>query len=491
LCFCDSYYVVSIFQRKKNLNYRRMTIRPSGDATDDRCHVGGGSFISTSGVEVRVFEELLDAEVLMNPAKLREAARQGIPSRFRGAVYRYLLGIASMDKSKEMTFEQMQEEDFLALEASYASIYGSDGRGGVGVGSGGSVGTGNVSSVVGSSKGPGRVVNSRATSTKSSSSKWDYCCEDEPLSVVGDAPAACAFSMVNRGGATAATTTHGGGASGSNVHSIQLLHLPPLLQSVNRVAHQSPWDAAFTRCSLQRNFRQTSAGTSAAAMGSSSSIALDGTQPHRFGQIQQQPDETDEVRRRKLESALRALRMKHPDVSHDQVNVIFSFASVFVGIGPTVSACDVYHLTEVLFSVQSSALNPLHSAQVLQEYCGTFLMLFHHTNAELYHHFHAEGVLPDAEWVLSYMRGLLSKQLHIDDFLRLLDSYLADCSETGGFPLHIFVCLSLLSMLTEDLMEMDRTQIIAFLGCLPRVDVEVLLQQALSVREAILSRELL
>lgn len=474
-----------------------MSIRPTDDPTfRHRSVVGGGSFVSSSGlIEVRVFEELLDAEVLMNPAKLREAARQGIPIKFRGAVYRYLLGIASMDKSKEMTFEQMQEEDFLALEATYASLYGSDSRGGVG---GSSSSAGNVNNGVGSSKASSRVVNTRAN--KASSSKWDYCCEDEPLSVVGDARPAFAYSMVNCGGglATAAGMPHGGGtgsSSNSSMQSIQLLHLPPLLQQVNRVAHQSPWDSAFTRCRLQRDFRQTSAGAAAAAATSgasspavSPSYSSSVLQGH---QNQQLRDEADEIRRRKLESALRALRIKHPEVSHDQVNVIFSFASAFVGIGPTVSACDVYHLTETLFSVQSSALNPLHSAQVLQEYCGTFLMLFHHTNAELYHHFHAEGVLPDAEWVLSYMRGLLSKQLHIDDFLRLLDSYLADCSETGGFPLHIFVCLSLLSMLTEDLMEMDRTQMIAFLGCLPRVDTEVLLQQALSVREAILSKELL
>lgn len=206
-------------------------------------------------------------------------------------------------------------------------------------------------------------------------------------------------------------------------------------------------------------------------------------------------DEDDDASRSlRVELALRALRIKHPNASRDEVDVIFAFADVFVRTSSSITACDVFHLTEALVSIQSSYLNPMHSAQILQEYCGAFLMLFHQTNTELYHHFHTEGVLypGDGEWwVLDYMRSLLAKQLHLDDFLRLLDTYLADCSETGGFSLHVFVCLSLLSMLTEDLMEMDKTQIVSFLQNLPRVDAEVLLQQALSVREMVLSRELL
>ncbi|ORC88688.1 putative GTPase activating protein [Trypanosoma theileri] len=71
---------------------------------------------------VRVFEELLDAEVLLNPAKLREASRAGIPVRYRSTVYRYLLGVAFVDKSREMTLERMQEKDFERMEATFGRI---------------------------------------------------------------------------------------------------------------------------------------------------------------------------------------------------------------------------------------------------------------------------------------------------------------------------------------------------------------------------------
>jgi hypothetical protein len=63
-------------------------------------------------VDHRVFEELLDAEVFLNPAKLHECTRQGVPPHYRSVVYRFLLGVSST----ELTAERMQEEDYAELE---------------------------------------------------------------------------------------------------------------------------------------------------------------------------------------------------------------------------------------------------------------------------------------------------------------------------------------------------------------------------------------
>jgi hypothetical protein len=452
---------------------------------------GNGSFVGPTGQEVRVFEELLDAEVLMNPAKLREAARQGIPNHFRAAVYRYLLGVASMDKSKEMTFEQMQEEDFNALEASYIALYGEDGNvgGGVSVG-GGAAGGGAGSSSGASTGGKGGVLRQSRPVVSSSTAKWNFCCHDDPLSAVGDAQHQMGYSL-SRGGHMKQRSAE------SSRHMIEpSMYFAPMLQELAWVPHENPWEAAFSRCRLLQqqhqhqqhsNFSSNNSFYHSTAHLKSATRAISTSSSSSAAVVSA---EEEASRRRRMESALRALRIKHPNASRDEVDVIFSFVSVFVRIHPAISACEVFHLTESMFSLQSSNLNAMHTPQILQDYCGMLLMLFHATNAELYQHFHAEGVLPQ-EWVPDYMRCLLTKQLHLDDLLRLLDAYLADCSETGGFPLHVFVCLSLLSMLTEDLMEMDRTQILSFLHKLPRVDTEVLLQQALSVRESVLSRELL
>lgn len=102
----------------------------------------------TSGTHV--FEDLLDAEVVVNVGKLREAARQGIDPAYRSVVYRYLLGVAYADKSREMTMERDLEKDFDHIAATYSRLWmpaegdddnGGDG-GGAGRGSGGGGGSG-------------------------------------------------------------------------------------------------------------------------------------------------------------------------------------------------------------------------------------------------------------------------------------------------------------------------------------------------------------
>ncbi|PWV19106.1 hypothetical protein C3747_11g424 [Trypanosoma cruzi] len=90
---------------------------------------GDGVVSDRSNALARVFEELLDAEVSMNPSKLREASRAGIPSLYRSTVYRYLLGITFVDHSREMSLERMQEKDFEQLLTAFGRIVASDGTG--------------------------------------------------------------------------------------------------------------------------------------------------------------------------------------------------------------------------------------------------------------------------------------------------------------------------------------------------------------------------
>nr|CCC95175.1 unnamed protein product [Trypanosoma congolense IL3000] len=87
--------------------------------------------IGNSSGNLPVFGELLDAEMEVNPMKLREASRAGIPPLYRGTVYRYLLGVSFVDKSCEMTMERMQEKDFEQLEATFAQIVSSDEQGAI------------------------------------------------------------------------------------------------------------------------------------------------------------------------------------------------------------------------------------------------------------------------------------------------------------------------------------------------------------------------
>ncbi|RNF11006.1 putative GTPase activating protein [Trypanosoma conorhini] len=87
---------------------------------------GDGVSNDRANALARSFEELLDAEVSVNPAKLREASRAGIPPLYRSPVYLYLLGVAFVDKSREMSLERMQEKDFEQLLSTFARIAASD-----------------------------------------------------------------------------------------------------------------------------------------------------------------------------------------------------------------------------------------------------------------------------------------------------------------------------------------------------------------------------
>jgi hypothetical protein len=51
----------------------------------------------------REFNELLDAETYVDMDRLRDLARHGIPDSLRGHVWKYLLNVASPDKTQEVT----------------------------------------------------------------------------------------------------------------------------------------------------------------------------------------------------------------------------------------------------------------------------------------------------------------------------------------------------------------------------------------------------
>ena len=64
----------------------------------------------------RLFEEALDAEVSLNLHKITDLAREGRRSNDqRGTLYRLVLGVTLVDKSKEITQQRLQEEYFESL----------------------------------------------------------------------------------------------------------------------------------------------------------------------------------------------------------------------------------------------------------------------------------------------------------------------------------------------------------------------------------------
>lgn len=103
-----------------------------------------------------------------------------------------------------------------------------------------------------------------------------------------------------------------------------------------------------------------------------------------------------------------------------------------------------------------------------------FMMLFRTLQPELCEFFESEELEP-LDWIPSWIRNLLSRELPMDCVLRLWDTYFA-CEE--GLSLHGYVCLAVIDMLQEELMELDGLELKGYLQNLPSVDMDQVITQA-------------
>ncbi|KAF2073773.1 hypothetical protein CYY_004907 [Polysphondylium violaceum] len=110
-----------------------------------------------------------------------------------------------------------------------------------------------------------------------------------------------------------------------------------------------------------------------------------------------------------------------------------------------------------------------------------FIMLFRSVLPELFSHFEEEEI-SNNDWATSWIQNLLSCELPIDCVLRLWDTYL---SASLGLDLHVFVCLAILTNFSEELLELEHSEILAFLQHLPGIDMDQIIAQAYNIRDDI------
>ena len=73
------------------------------------CRFGWYFIMASTAEEVR---ELLNAEVVVEVAQLRDIAQHGLPNEVRGEVWMYLLGVQHPDKSRELTMSKSKAQDY-------------------------------------------------------------------------------------------------------------------------------------------------------------------------------------------------------------------------------------------------------------------------------------------------------------------------------------------------------------------------------------------
>ncbi|KAK7194171.1 Rab-GTPase-TBC domain containing protein [Novymonas esmeraldas] len=381
----------------------------------------------------RIFEELIDAEVAVNMEKLCEASRLGIPPAYRGVVYRYLLGVAFIDKSSEMTMEAQQDKDFHLLHTAYARMRGDadeDGdRGGAGAGghSGGRSAGGTVAA-------PHTIRALLAFLTASTAA------------VVG-ASEGSGLPYCSGGGC------HGGAGGGTGTLAMSFVYRgPSAVPAIAPAATLAAWEESATALRYCAPFN------------------------------------TDARQWSRMTTALAALRMMYGNVSVDHVRLLVLLARQFDRVAG--SARDTFLTTHALFNALTQEGNVLHDPDALQAHCGRFLMLFRAILLPLYEHFTVEG-LTTWEWVPSLLSGFFVGRMHPDDVFALWDCYLADVSEQQVMGLHPYACLAMLSSMTEVLIEAGKTEILYCLEHLPRLDTAAIMRKAVLIRESVYSKELL
>lgn len=112
---------------------------------------------------------------------------------------------------------------------------------------------------------------------------------------------------------------------------------------------------------------------------------------------------------------------------------------------------------------------------------------------ELCDHFDDEEVHPNL-WVctqymrwlwqaVDWIRYLLAEALPLHCVLRLWDTYFA--AGIDAVPLHAYVCLAILQLTQETLLEMEYSQILMFLKRLPPLDMDTVVTVAYAIRHKI------
>jgi len=115
-----------------------------------------------------------------------------------------------------------------------------------------------------------------------------------------------------------------------------------------------------------------------------------------------------------------------------------------------------------------------------------FMMYLRSVHSELFNYFEEEELSPN-DWAMSWLKYLLSRELPLECIMRLWDTYF---SYPDGLDLHIYVCLAILSNCSEELLELEISELKAFLQHLPMMDMDQIISQAYNIRDEIRSNNL-
>lgn len=106
----------------------------------------------------------------------------------------------------------------------------------------------------------------------------------------------------------------------------------------------------------------------------------------------------------------------------------------------------------------------------MNEAVAKFMTLFHTCIPDLYSYFEEEEV-NIKEWAASALQFVLSRELTLENTMRLWDTYFS-IPDAGWIDLHPYFCLAILKHMKEGFEDLEESEIRTTLMRLPALDID-------------------
>ncbi|KAG0000241.1 hypothetical protein BGZ80_005316 [Entomortierella chlamydospora] len=143
--------------------------------------------------------------------------------------------------------------------------------------------------------------------------------------------------------------------------------------------------------------------------------------------------------------------------------------------------CDAF----LCFEKMINTLDDYYSSRSINESVASFMTLFRTCIPDLYSYFEEEEV-DIKEWAASALQFVLSRELSLENLMRLWDTYFA---VPDWIELHPYFCLAVLKHLKEGMEELEQSEIRTILMRLPNLEMDQIVNEAFNLRHEIKERE--
>ncbi|KAG0317495.1 hypothetical protein BGZ99_006280 [Dissophora globulifera] len=140
------------------------------------------------------------------------------------------------------------------------------------------------------------------------------------------------------------------------------------------------------------------------------------------------------------------------------------------------------------FEKMINMLDDHFNGESINEAVAKFMTLFHTCLPDLYSYFEEEEV-DIKEWAASALQFVLSRELPLENTMRLWDTYFA-IPNAGWIELHPYACLAILKHLKEGFEDLEQSEIRTMLMRLPHLDLDRIINEAFNLRHEILERQI-